>query len=65
MKNYTILNNVTNTEESILTNAPAETVLSLARSISKAALGTNFIKILIETLIGCGYNAVNVCELFA
>lgn len=65
MRNLTILNNTTGTEENIVTNAPAETVANLARSIAQAAIGANYIKILIETLIGCGYDAVNARELFA
>lgn len=65
MKNFTILDNANSTEENIITNAPADTVASLARSIAAATKGVNFIKILVETLIGCGYDAVNACELFA
>lgn len=65
MKNFTILDNANRTEENIVTNAPADIVAGLARSIATATKGVNFIKILIETLIGCGYDAVNARELFA
>lgn len=65
MRNLTILNNETGTEENIVTNAPAETVASLARSIASAVIGANYIKVLVETLIGCGYDAVSARELFA
>lgn len=64
MRNITILNNKNNTEENIVTNAPAEIISSLATTIAQATEG-NFIKVLLDTLRGCGYNACSASELFA
>ncbi len=64
MRNITILNTQDNTQENIVTNAPAEIISSLAKSIAQAA-GTNFIKVLLDTLTGCGYAAISANELFA
>ena len=64
MRNITILDNTNNREENIVTNAPADIIQGLAVNIAKASR-TNFLKVLLDTLKGCGYTAYSTAELFA